>query len=69
MSHSNLLSVTYLNALDQYSPILATHIRRKLWVTPSPKSVPYNLKNATKGDWSEGQWETYRDVYKNNASF
>jgi hypothetical protein len=61
------ISVEYFNTLDQESPILVEHVRKNLWVTPSPKHVPLVLKRPNDLDHTEGQLPAYMDVFGNKV--
>jgi hypothetical protein len=62
------LSVEYLNTLEQHDKALISYIRWRLLVPPSPKTVPYNLKDPNVTDGSQyGQVKELLSIFKNKV--
>ncbi|XP_059475805.1 uncharacterized protein LOC132196887 [Neocloeon triangulifer] len=53
--------------MEQEDSNLINYVRRKMWVTPSPRTVPYNLRSPGKMDRSEGQLPAFLDIFENST--
>jgi hypothetical protein len=59
--------VEFLSTLAQDDAYLEEHVRRRLLVTPAPRSQPYLLEHPNKMDRTGGQLAVFLDIFHNRV--